>query len=58
MTALDGWQLVEGPFGACGAAGDGLHHGLQQLGRAAVGAVDGPDDRSGCLGDGGQVVRA
>jgi hypothetical protein len=26
MTALDGWPLVEGPFGACGTAGDGGHH--------------------------------
>ncbi len=59
MTALDGWPLVEGPFGACGAASDGgLHHGLQQLGRAAVDAVDGLDDHTGGLGDGGQVVPA
>jgi hypothetical protein len=48
-----------GPFGACSAAGDGgLHHGLQQLGRAAVGAVDDLDDRTAGLGNGGQVVPA
>ena len=59
MTALDGWPLVEGPFGACGAAGEGgLYHGLQQLGRAAAGAVDGLDDRTGGLDDGGQIIRA